>query len=272
MGPLKTPIRFWLRLAVMILWTAFWVPLLYAGVHFKLKSHNWVLRQYCGGMMRIMGVKIKRHGRIERRKPTLYVSNHCSYFDIHGLASVLPGVFLAKEDILTWPVVGWLCTLSGCVFISRDPHKTMENIAKIKNNPSKSFILFPEGTTTDGNRVKKFSSAFFSLVSQLGPDMVVQPISLAYTRVAGIPMGYHYRPYFTWFGDMDLASHVKESLSFSSVTLEITAHPTIEGETLKDRKKLSAICEKLIATSTAEMLTHPVKRGPRNTLLKKLAA
>ena len=214
-----------------------------------------------------MGIRIKLHGKFEKNRPTLFVANHCSYFDIHTLSSIVPGVFLAKDDILGWPVIGWLCTLSGSVFISRDPHKTMENMEKIKNNPSKSFILFPEGTTSDGNRVKKFNSAFFGLVSQL--NMVVQPISVAYTRLAGIPMGNHYRPYFSWFGDMDLASHVKESLSFSSFTIEITAHPTIEGETLKDRKKLAHICEQLITSSVAENLSQPKKpkEKPENPVM-----
>ena len=152
-------------------------------------------------------------------------------------------------------MIGQLCALSGSVFISRDPHKTLENMEKIKKNKSKSFILFPEGTTSDGNRVKKFNSAFFGLVTQL--DMVVQPVSVAYTRIAGIPMGNHYRAYFSWFGDMDLASHVQNSLAFSSVTIEVTAHPTIEGETLKDRKKTAAICEQLIASSVSESLTTP---------------
>lgn len=258
-GPLKSAVRLGLRLLLLTLWTGICVPFLYLGSRFELTCHNWIVRQYNRGIVWIMGAKLKIHGTIERNKPTLYVCNHASYYDIHALASIIPGVFLAKDDILEWPVVGQLCGISGSVFISRDPQKTLENMAKIKNNKSKSFILFPEGTTTDGNRVKKFNSAFFGLVTQLDSyhPMVVQPLSIAYTRLAGIPMGSHYRPYFSWFGDMDLVSHIRDALAFSSVTIEITAHPTIEGETLKDRKKVATLCEQLITTSLTENLTRP---------------
>ena len=260
-GPLKSMVRLWARLLCLALWTGIWVPFLYAGQRFELACHNWILRHYSRGIIWIMGVKLKVHGNLERKRPTLFVCNHSSYYDIHTIASVVPAVFLAKDDILGWPVIGPLCRISGSVFISRDPQKTLENMAKIKNNKSKSFILFPEGTTTDGNRVKKFNSAFFGLVTQLDTyhPMVVQPLSIAYTRLAGIPMGNHYRPYFSWFGDMDLVSHVKNALAFSSVTIEITAHPTIEGETLKDRKKVAQLCEQLITSSLTEKLTCPKK-------------
>jgi 1-acyl-sn-glycerol-3-phosphate acyltransferase len=96
----------------------------------------------------------------------------------------------------------------------------------------------------------------------------VQPISIAYTRLAGIPMGNHYRPYFSWFGAMDLAPHAKECLSFSSITVEVTIHPAIEGETLKDRKKLAGICEQMVTASMAESLTRPKpKKDKKKTTL-----
>jgi hypothetical protein len=80
-------------------------------------------------------------------------------------------------------------------------------------------------------------------------------------------MGNHYRPYFSWFGAMDLASHAKECLSFSSVTVEVTIHPAIEGKILKDRKKLAAICEQIITASMAESLSRAKPKKGKNALL-----
>lgn len=268
-GTLKTPLRFYFRLSLIVCWVALWVPIMYPSHHFEWRWHNWLVRQFSKGMNLLLGVKVKINGEFETKRPTLFVSNHCSYLDIYALASFLPAVFLAKDDIAGWPVVGWLSSLSGCVFISRNVQQTIKNIEKINNNISSSFILFPEGTTSDGNRVKRFNSSFFSLVNQLGSEegMVVQPISIAYTRLAGIPMGNHYRPYFSWFGAMDLAPHAKECLSFSSVTVEVTVHPAIEGETLKDRKKLAIVCEKMVTSSMNESLTRPKPKAAKTSLL-----
>ncbi len=261
-GSLKTPIRFWLKLILISAWTFLCVSFLYPSHRMGWKIHSPLIRFYSNGMNILLGVHVRIHGQVIKNKPVLFVSNHSSYLDIFALASFLPAVFLAKDDILDWPVVGWLCRLSGSVFISRNPQKTLENIKNIKRSRSPSFILFPEGTTSDGNRVKKFNSAFFSLIHKMGNNepTIVQPISIAYTRVAGITMGHHFRPYFSWFGDMDLAPHVKECLSFSTITIDVTMHPPLEGEDLKDRKKLASTCEKIVSESLNQSLTIYKKR------------
>lgn len=269
-GTLKTPIRFYIRLLLIVCWVLLWIPIIYPSYRLQWNIHPFLIRMFSKGMNILLGVKVKITGEFEKKRPTLFVSNHCSYLDIYALASFLPAVFLAKDEIADWPVVGWLSSLSGVVFISRNPQKTLKNIQKVQKSISNSFILFPEGTTSDGNRVKRFNSSFFSLVHQLGNEkgMVVQPISIAYTRLAGIPMGNYYRPYFSWFGAMDLAPHAKECLSFSSITVEVTVHPAIEGESLKDRKKLALICEKMISASMTESLTRlkPKKNKSRETV------
>ena len=135
-GPLKSMVRLWVRLLLLVLWTGVCAPFLYLGQRFELSYHNWILRFYSRGIIWVMGVKLKIHGTIERNRPTLFVCNHSSYYDIHTIAAAVPGVFLAKDDILKWPVIGPLCSISGSVFISRDPQKTLENMAKIKNNKS----------------------------------------------------------------------------------------------------------------------------------------
>lgn len=261
-GPLKTPVRFWLKLCFIGAWTLLCLTFIYPSHRMGWKIHSQLIRFYSKGMNMLLGIRVRVHGNVADNKQVLFVSNHSSYLDIFALASFLPAVFIAKDDIPDWPVVGWISQLSGSIFISRNSHKTLENIRKIKESRSTSFILFPEGTTSDGNRVEKFNSAFFSLTQTLGgkDSAVVQPISIAYTRLAGISMGHHFRPYFSWFGGMDLAPHLKECLSFSSVTIDVTLHQPIEGEALKDRKKLAIACEQIISDSLNKSLTVYKKR------------
>src|ERR1017187_9927017 len=50
----------------------------------------------------------------------LLVSNHLGYLDIFVLASIAPAVFVAKREIKSWPVVGWLTQMGGTLFVDRD--------------------------------------------------------------------------------------------------------------------------------------------------------
>src|ERR1017187_2296693 len=50
----------------------------------------------------------------------LLVSNHLSYLDIPVMASLTPAVFVAKHEIKSWPVIGWLARLAGTLVIDRD--------------------------------------------------------------------------------------------------------------------------------------------------------
>ena len=72
-----------------------------------------------------------------------------------------------------------------------------------------NLILFPEGTSSDGSRVLPFRSAFFSVVeTATAPGApLIQPVSVVYDRLGGLPMGRASRPVFAWYGDMELGSH-----------------------------------------------------------------
>lgn len=256
-GRLKSPIRAYLRLLLLALWMLLWYLPFQIAYRTNAPFHGLTVRLFSRGMMAICGVKIIVHGKMSRKRPILFAANHASYYDIFGLASVLPAVFIAKDEIPGWPVVGPLTKLAGTVYISRKVMKMSENMQELKKSGKQSFILFPEGTTTDGNRAKKFSSAFFEMVKALSDKpMTVQPVSIAYTRISNIPMGNHHRPYFAWFGDMDLATHVPEALAFSSITMEITFHPECAPEMFDDRKALAAHCEEVVGSEVSDLLSR----------------
>ena len=74
------------------------------------------------------------------------------------------------------------------------------------------LILFPEGTSSDGSRVLPVRSSSFALAEmkpgdELADIPLVQPVSVVYDRLGGLPAGRASRPVFAWYGDMDIASH-----------------------------------------------------------------
>jgi 1-acyl-sn-glycerol-3-phosphate acyltransferase len=93
----------------------------------------------------------------------LYVANHVSYTDITVLGSVIPGSFIAKAEVADWPFFGWLAKLQRSVFVDRQVRSTVTQRDAVGERLASgdALILFPEGTSGDGNRVLPFKTALF---------------------------------------------------------------------------------------------------------------
>ena len=100
----------------------------------------------------------------------LLVSNHLSYIDIIGFSSIRPCVFVAKRDVATWPLFGWLARAAGTIFVDRERRfsspKAVDVIADAIAGGS-VVVIFPEGTSSDGATVLPFKSALLESAVQL---------------------------------------------------------------------------------------------------------
>ena len=112
-----------------------------------------------------------------------------------------------------------------------------------------NLILFPEGTSSDGNAVLPFKSALFSVaqVEPHGQPLLVQPVSLAYTLLDGMPIGRALRPYFAWYGDMMLAPHFWEVAGLGRATVDVVFHPPVSIQEYGSRKALADHCQAVVA-------------------------
>ena len=100
----------------------------------------------------------------------LLVSNHLSYLDIVVLSSIRPCVFVAKRDVASWPLFGWLARAAGAIFVDRDRRfLSVETVDRIREALASgtAVVLFPEGTSSDGSTVLPFKSALLESVVQL---------------------------------------------------------------------------------------------------------
>ena len=107
------------------------------------------------------------------------------------------------------------------------------------------LILFPEGTSSDGRRVLPFKSPLFD--AAMLTNSIVQPITIRYTHLNGIPVGYSSRSLFGWYGDMDLGPHLWNALSLGIFTVEVVFHEPIRADQFSNRKKLAVYCQKTVA-------------------------
>ncbi len=70
--------------------------------------------------------------------------------------------------------------------------------------------------------------------------MPVQPVSVAYVGLHGMPMGRENRPLFAWYGDMELVPHLWEAVTTGPIDVVVEFHPPMTVDQVGGRKKLAA--------------------------------
>lgn len=247
------------RLAAYVALTLPLMPIQALAVRFGWRLAKRLPRAYHRIARRILGFRVEVIGIMSSERPTLFVSNHCSYLDITMLASEIPGSFVAKSEVRDWPFFGWLARLQRTVFVDRrrtTSHGQRDDIAS-RLQAGDDLILFPEGTSSDGNRTLPFKSALLSAadISIDGRPLTVQPVSIAYTMLDGVPLGRAKRPLVAWYGDMDLAGHLWQALKLGVITAEIRFFQPVTLPELGSRKALAQYCHSVISAGVAASLT-----------------
>ena len=139
-----------------------------------------------------------------------------------------------------------------------------------------NLILFPEGTTSDGSRVLPFRSAFLSIaelpVTDDGRPPLVQPVSVVYDRLAGLPTGRANRPLFAWYGDMDLFSHFWRLTQQCGLRVTVVLHTPLDPRDFPSRKALAAATWEATAGGAATLRQNRPARPLTPTGAEKAAA
>lgn len=108
----------------------------------------------------------------------MIVSNHLSYLDILVFSSVARCCFISKREIKSWPVVGWIASMTGTIFIDRSRRSQTQSLQPQVQNRLTSgvpVLLFPEATSTDGQQILPFRSSLFE-----SAVVATAPITAAY--------------------------------------------------------------------------------------------
>ena len=263
---------FLLRVVRILLYLSLTLPLMVVqalAIRFHPPASQKLPSFYHRTCCRIMGFRLEVLGNPSERRPTLFVGNHVSYLDITVFGAVVPGSFVAKAEVRSWPLFGWLARLQKTVFVDRQVRSTQQQRDAIADRLSEggSLILFPEGTSGDGNRVLPFKSSLFSVAAfedQSGP-LTVQPVSITYVKLDGMPMGRGFRPFFAWYGDMEMAPHLWTVLGLGSATICVEFHAPVTLTQFGSRKALAQHCEKVIAEGVSVALSG--RRTARSELL-----
>ncbi|WP_068170512.1 lysophospholipid acyltransferase family protein [Neokomagataea thailandica] len=238
----------------------------WAGVSRILGLHVRVVGQPAGGIRTAKDVK-------NGQRPVVYVANHTSWLDIATMGGVIPTVFVAKGEVSGWPLIGTVSRLGRSIFVSRNRQNTGRELEDMSQRlwHGDDIMLFPEGTSTDGTRVLPFLSSFFAIakpgrLEQAGmatpPPVLIQPVSLVYDRLEGLPVGLMRRKVFSWFGDMDLAPHVWAFGQWRTMRATVLFHPPLDPEQFRSRKVLAREAYNIVENGATEIRRGRVGRAP----------
>lgn len=155
---------------------------------YPAKRRSQAVKRWSQSLLDTLCVQLHVHGEppYADTSPVMLVANHVSWLDIYAINAVLPVRFVAKSEIRSWPVIGWLSAKTGTLFIERARRRDTVRIGgEIAAAMARGDVVavFPEGTTTDGSQVLRFHGSLLQPALIANAD--VYPAALRYERDDG---------------------------------------------------------------------------------------
>ena len=180
---------------------------------------DW-LHRFSARAMRGLGVEISVAGSFPERGAL--ISNHLSYLDIVTFAALHPCVFVSKAEVEAVPVLGWMTTMAGTVYVARGrggsaikARKGMQAVL----DAGLPVVFFPEGTTTNGGQMLKFHSGLIAQAMESGAPITAAHIQYALTEENGPDVTV--ADDVCWGDDTKMRLHIFKFLGVCGVRVEV---------------------------------------------------
>ena len=248
-----------LIIAVFLVITALGMPVQWLLLKLGSRAARRFPYRYHRVVAALFGIHIHVIGKPVTGEGVLMVANHTSWADIIIFSAVTPLSFVAKAEVARWPFFGTLARLQRTVFVERERRSaTGETRDEIRERllDGDTLLLFPEGTSHTGNTVLPFKSALLGAAQAVlkgGRHVQVQPISVAFTGLHGLPLGRENRPLFAWYGDMEMVPHLWEALLAGPLDVVVQFHQPLSLDQM-DRKTLARRAQEMVRHGQAQAL------------------
>lgn len=209
----------------------------------KLISFSRIASFYGKMCLILLGVKVKLKnldGYIKSDQNYMVVSNHLSYLDIFIIYSVLPSVFVANSELEEEFPLGAVTKYGGGIFVERRNRSRllddMDNISSVLDM-GLNIVIFPEGTTSDGQKVAPFKAPF--LKSAINTSTPVLPLCINYTSLDSSPVNTENKDLIFYYGSITFFEHFFRLLKLKHIEVSLEALDEIEVDPKMTRKELS---------------------------------
>src|SRR5215470_9772811 len=250
--------------ALVRLWIFLWRP-----------RDRWLIvsqmtRRFVVVLRTIVGIRITVQGDLELLdvEGAFITANHLGYLDGFVLGSLFPAIFVSKREVRGWPVIGLWTALCGTVYIDRQRKGNItlavEEIVE-RLNQKANILIFPEGTSTNGEHILPFQTAPFAAPLRVHAPVV--PLTITYRRIDGVAVSAANRDKIYWYGDMAFMPHLWGVMGLRRIEVSVKLHAPIETAHYKNnsvsRKQLSQACHNAIAAGLAQ--ERQALRAPRTS-------
>jgi len=194
-----------------------------------------VTRHWFRVLARMLGLRISVAGA-PADGPVLRVANHISWLDVVVLNAIAPSVFVAKAEVAQWPLLGWMASWLGTLFLRRGDVLSSQRLTEIMGwqfRRAEVVTLFPEGTTGNGAVLGKFHARLYQ--PALSTRTAVQPIAIAYPDVAADGKTHPLAPFL---GAQTLLDHLWRLLGERELPVSVVFLPALSAADT-DRRELA---------------------------------
>ncbi len=205
-------------------------------------------------LIKSLGINVRLTGGgngLSGDKNYLILSNHLSYLDIFIIFSFFPASFIASVDEVGETfLLGKVTELSGGFFVERRSRaglrEEIESISKLLNM-GLNVVLFPEGTTSNGDRVLPFKTPLISIAQRAGVEIL--PLCIKYRNLNGEEINAENRDLIYYYGDMEFFDHYFKLLTVKSIDVELKVLEEIDPQSGASRKELASSAFNAIASA-----------------------
>jgi len=190
-----------------------------------------MVRLFARSLVGTLGIRVRVTGAVKEARTlrgAFFAPNHLSYIDGFAMAAIFPLIFVAKSDLKSWPLIGWMTQLSGTIFIDRGRRNHLVDSIRemaVTLEQGANVLCFPEGTTTNGEVLLAFKSTLFDASVQSGASVV--PVSIVYEKVDGAPFSLANRDRICWYGEMTFWDHLVGLLRCRGVEMSLKVHEPV---------------------------------------------
>jgi 1-acyl-sn-glycerol-3-phosphate acyltransferase len=248
----------WLRgAAILAQLGAVWLAAVVAAPRLGTAHRNGLVARFAAQTLAILGVRARAGGAQPLRDgPVLVVANHVSWLDVYLLNAVLGGArHVAKSEVARWPVAGAIARGFGTFFHARgnfrDAARVKEAVAAALR-AGERVVVFPEGTTSEGDDVGPFHAAFFQ--AAVDARVPVQAVAVRYPGPGGRP-----DPAAAFVGDMTFVASLGRVLRRRRLEARLTFGPVVLPADLT-RRELAAVSHAFVALAL-ECTSSPAARA-----------
>lgn len=272
--PILGEVRLLAALLVIAIWTLLLAPFQWLFLRAPVLRRwpagaTWLPHLYHRVTAPAIGARLHVHGALSRERPLLLLANHVSWLDIPVLSAVAPVSFVAKAEMRTWPIFGWLARAQRTVFVDRADRRGAGRQADALAERLKAgdvMVLFAEGTTSDGSRVLPFNASLLGAASALvkdGTGVQVQPVALSYTRAQGMAAGLWGLRRIGWPGAVGIAPHMPDTVREGALDVHVSFAAPIPFEAPAARKRVAGEARRAIRDMRARDIRGvPPERSP----------